>query len=115
MFDLSFDTFYLRIFLALLMLAIASILDIWKREIHDILWIVFGAAATVLIVFSPNPFDTMKSTGIALIITPLALVIWRIGVFGGADALGLIVLAALCPQVSLSTNTVTPFTILTNT
>jgi preflagellin peptidase FlaK len=114
MFDLSFDEFYLRMLLALLMLSIASILDIWKREIHDILWIVFGAAAVVLIVFSPNPLETLKSTGISLIVAPLALVIWRMGVFGGADALGLITLAALAPEISLTGNTVTPFTTLTN-
>jgi preflagellin peptidase FlaK len=114
MFEFSFNEFYVRILLALLMLSIATIFDIWKREIHDVLWIIFGAAAVVLIVFSPNPLDVLKNTGISLIIAPLAIVVWRMGVFGGADALGLIVLAALSPQMSLSANIVTPFTTLTN-
>ena len=114
MFGVSFDEFYLRISLALIMLSIATIFDIWKREIHDILWMIFGAVAVVLIVFSPNPLDTIKNIGISLIIAPLAIIVWRMGVFGGADALGLIVLAALSPQMSLSSNIVTPFTTLTN-
>ena len=96
------------------MLSIATISDIWKREIHDILWIIFGAVAAVLIVFSPDPLSIVKNVGISLIVAPLAIALWRIGVFGGADALGLIVLAALAPQMSLSTNIVTPFTTLTN-
>ena len=114
MVELFSDLNNLRILAALAMLAIASTLDIWKREIHDILWIVFGVIAVILIVFSPMPFEVLKTTGISLIIAPLAIVIWRIGVFGGADAFGLIVLAALFPQMSISGNIVTPFTTLTN-
>jgi len=114
MFGFSFEEFYVRIMLAMLMLSIATISDIWKREIHDILWMIFGAIAVVLIVFSPNPLDVLKNTGISLIIAPIAIAVWRMGVFGGADALGLIVLASLAPQMTLSTNIVTPFTTLTN-
>jgi preflagellin peptidase FlaK len=58
--------------------------------------------------------NSLVNIGISLIVAPIALLIWRFGVFGGADALGLIVLAALAPQISLSENTVTPFTVLTN-
>lgn len=112
--ELFSDINNLRILSALVMLAIASTLDIWKREIHDVLWIVFGVIAVILIVFSPEPLEVLKTTGISLIIAPLAIVIWRIGVFGGADAFGLIVLAALSPQMSISGNIVTPFTTLTN-
>ena len=112
--ELFFDVHNLRILSAMIMLIIASALDVWKREIHDVLWIVFGIVAVILIVFSPEPFDALKSTGISLIIAPFAIVIWRIGIFGGADALGLIVLAALTPQTSLTDNTITPFTTLTN-
>ncbi len=114
MLETSFDITSLRILLALAMLSIATVLDIWKREINDILWIIFGAAAAVLIFFSPNPLDSLKNTGISLIVAPIAIIIWRTGIFGGADALGLIALAALSPQLSFTTNTVTPFTTLTN-
>ena len=111
---LVFDIHNLQIFSALIMLAIASIWDVWKREIHDVLWIAFGAVAVLLIVFSPSQFESIKLAGFSLIIAPAALIIWRTGLFGGADALGLIVLAALAPQASLSHGIVTPFTTLTN-
>ncbi|MGI0089118.1 MAG: prepilin peptidase, partial [Nitrosopumilaceae archaeon] len=108
------DISSLRIIFALTMLAIASVLDIWKREIHDYLWIGFGTVAVVLIFFEPNMSDALKSTGISLIIVPLALAIWRFGIVGGADALGLIVLGGLAPLATISDNAVSPFTTLTN-
>ena len=112
--ELVFGIHNLQILSALIMLVIASMWDLWKREIHDILWIPFGAVAILLIVFSPSPLDSLKSSGFSLIVAPLAIVIWRTGLFGGADALGLIVLAALAPQASLSEGVITPFTTLTN-
>ena len=112
--DLVFDIHNLQIFSALLMLSIASIWDVWKREINDILWIAFGVVAILLIIFSPSPFESLKATGFSLIVAPLAIILWRTGLFGGADALGLITLAALAPQMSLSQGVITPFTTLTN-
>ena len=112
--ELFFDISHLRILFALIMLSIASFFDIWKREINDILWLVFAAITVVLIVFSPDLLMTLKTTGISLIVAPLALVLWRVGIFGGADALGLMVLAALAPEMSLTGNIITPFSTLTN-
>jgi len=112
--DLVSGIHNLQIFSALVMLAIASIWDVWKREIHDILWIAFGVVAILLIIFSPSPFESLKATGFSLIVAPLAIILWRTGLFGGADALGLITLAALAPQVSLAQGVITPFTTLTN-
>lgn len=114
MFEFMFEISNIRILSALIMLSIATTIDIWKREINDILWIVFGAISIVLIFFEPSITNSIINIGISLIIAPVALLIWRFGIFGGADALGLIVLAALAPQLSLSGNTVTPFTTLTN-
>ena len=114
MFEFMFEISNIRILSALIMLSIATTTDIWKREINDILWIVFGAISIVLIFFEPSITNSIINIGISLIIAPVALLIWRFGIFGGADALGLIVLAALAPQLSLSENTVTPFTTLTN-
>lgn len=114
MLEFMFDVYNVRIFSALVMLSIATTIDVWKREINDILWIVFGAISVVLIFFEPNMTASLINIGISLIVAPIALLIWRIGIFGGADALGLIVLAALAPQLSLSGNTVTPLTTLTN-
>ncbi|MEW6043540.1 MAG: A24 family peptidase C-terminal domain-containing protein [Thermoproteota archaeon] len=104
----------LRITLALIMLGIACASDIKKREIHDLIWIVFGGIAAILIPFSGNLQDELYSIGISLIVAPIAIIIWRIGLFGGADAFALIVLAALVPGASLTQNMITPFTVLTN-
>lgn len=104
----------LRIALALGMLGIACASDIKKREISDIIWIVFGAIAAILIPFSANIYDELYEIGIAMIIAPIAIIIWRFGLFGGADAFALIVLAGLVPNVSLTSGTITPFTTLTN-
>lgn len=114
MFEFLLDVYNIRILLAILMLSIASSIDIWKREISDALWIGFAAVAVVLIFLEPDLTGILKSIGISLIIVPVALVIWRMGIFGGADALGLMVLAALAPQASLSNGLITPFTTLTN-
>ena len=114
MFEFLLDVYTIRILLAIIMLSIASSIDIWKREINDALWIGFTVIAVVLIFIEPDVIGILKSTGISLIIAPVVLVIWRIGLFGGADALGLIVLAALAPQASFSDSLITPFTTLTN-
>ena len=114
MFEFMFDVYNIRILSALIMLSIATTIDVWKREVNDILWIIFGAISVVLIFFEPSMTNSIINIGISLIVAPIALLIWRVGIFGGADALGLIVLAALAPQLSLSGNTVTPLTTLTN-
>jgi len=114
MFEFMFDVYNIRILSALIMLSIATTIDVWKREVNDILWIIFGAISVVLIFFEPSMTNSIINIGVSLIVAPIALLIWRVGIFGGADALGLIVLAALAPQLSLSGNTVTPLTTLTN-
>ncbi|MBI1829178.1 MAG: peptidase [Thaumarchaeota archaeon] len=96
------------------MLLIASFYDVWKREVNDALWIAFGIVSIVLIFFEPELLVALKGVGISLIIAPIALIIWRAGIFGGADAFGLIVLAALAPHATLSQSQITPFTTLTN-
>ncbi|MGC1709310.1 MAG: A24 family peptidase C-terminal domain-containing protein [Nitrosotalea sp.] len=110
----NLDLNVLRISIALCMLLIASILDMRKREINDILWIGFGVVAAILILISGDPWSTVKSVGISMIIAPIVLVIWRLGVFGGADAFCLIVLASLAPMISLHDYQITPLTTLTN-
>ena len=96
------------------MLIAASVLDVWKREIHDILWIIFGAIAIILFFVGPLSDQVMTEIVFSLIIAPIAFVLWRMGFFGGADAFSLIVLAALTPQLTLTENFVTPLTTLTN-
>ncbi|MDE1861574.1 MAG: prepilin peptidase [Thaumarchaeota archaeon] len=108
------DMVYLRVSAGLVMLAIASVLDIRKREINDILWISFGAVAVVLLVVGPEPWNELRLIAVSMIIAPIALVVWRFGFFGGADAFCLIVLAGLAPMTSLQPVQVTPLTTLTN-
>ena len=104
----------IRIILSLGMLFLACVLDIRKREIHDILWIGFGGVSFLLFFFSGELWHSFVILAISLIIVPVALLIWRVGVFGGADALCLIVLSALAPMMTLGTSLITPFTTLTN-
>lgn len=110
----NLDLNTLRIITALSMLAIASFLDIRKREINDILWIGFGAISCIMIFFSDDFWLTLKTIGLSMIIAPIVLVVWRLGIFGGADALCLIVLAALAPLASIHGSQITPLTTLTN-
>jgi len=101
--------------LALTMLITSSVIDIWKREIHDYYWIVFGSVGFLLIFINSDILPYLLNIGIALIIAPFVIFIWRIGLFGGADAFALIALAVIAPMITLSENPVTPFTSLSNT
>ena len=47
------ELFLIRIGLALGMLAIGGFFDIWKREVHDYLWIIFGVIGAALLIFEP--------------------------------------------------------------
>ncbi|MGQ0790845.1 MAG: A24 family peptidase C-terminal domain-containing protein [Nitrosopumilaceae archaeon] len=105
---------HLRIILAIGMLGYASFTDVTKREISDYIWIVFGAIAAILLIFEPNLSESLLTIGISLLVAPVGIIIWRIGLFGGADAFAIIVLAALVPQISFTDRMITPFTILTN-
>ena len=114
MFELHFDLNLIRIILAFSMLFVASAVDIRKREINDMLWIVFGVIATVLVFLEPDLWSTVKIIGFSMIVAPIVLFVWRLGVFGGADALALITLAALAPHATFTVKEITPFTTLTN-
>lgn len=110
----NLDPNMIRITIAISMLVTASILDIRKREINDILWIGFGIVAFAMLIISGDILGTAKIIGLAMIIAPIVIVIWRLGIFGGADALCLIVLAGLAPMATISGTYVTPITPLTN-
>jgi len=96
------------------MLIIASIVDVWKREIHDYFWIGFGVGGFLLIFINSDIIPHLVNIGIALIIAPFVIFIWRLGLFGGADAFALIALAVIAPLATFSENPVTPFTTLSN-
>jgi len=109
-----FDLNQLRIIAAIAMLGYASYTDVTKREISDYVWIVFGALSVVLLFLEPQFWEALTNVGISLIVAPIVLIIWRLGMFGGADAFAIIVLALLVPQITMSENTITSFTIFTN-
>jgi len=111
-FFLEFET--VRILSAVMMLSVASFFDIWKREIHDYLWIGFGSLSVVLLFIDPNFSESVIAILISLIIAPFAILLWRTGMFGGADAFALIVLAALAPMMTLTNSAITPLTALSN-
>ena len=108
------ELFVIRIGLALGMLAIGGFFDIWKREVHDYLWIIFGVAGAVLLIFEPFQTEMIHTILFALIIAPISIIIWRMGLFGGADAFALIALAVIAPHMTLTENIVTPMTTLSN-
>lgn len=112
---MMFDVNNVRIILAIIMLGIASYTDVRKREIDDRIWMIFGGLSFVIIFFTSDIYNSFWTIGISLIVAPIALIIWRFGFFGGADAFALIVLAALVPSLTLSNSQVNPFTTLTNT
>ncbi|MGI0007292.1 MAG: prepilin peptidase [Nitrosotalea sp.] len=114
MFVGSFDLGMVRILVALVMLVLASAIDLKKREIDDKLWIGFSCVAVLLLFTSPNFWIDLKTMGLAMIVSPIALILWRFGIFGGADALCLIVLAGLAPMSSLTPSQISPFTTLEN-
>ncbi len=101
--------------LALTMLIVGSIIDIWKREIHDYYWIGFGGVGFLLVFIDPNLISNLLTMGFVLIIAPFVILLWRLGLFGGADAFALIALAVIAPMATISENPVTPFTTLANT
>lgn len=109
---MSLDITTIRIFLAILMLSIASYTDIKKREIDDRIWMIFGGLSVVMLVFSPDLSHSLVVIGISLIVAPIALLVWRIGFFGGADAFALIVLASLAPEATFVNSQINPFTTL---
>jgi len=111
---IEIDILHIRILFALAMLGTATIIDIRSREISDLIWIVFGVISGILLFLEPNIIETAFGVGFALIVAPLVLILWRFGLFGGADALGLIVLSALAPMATLSDSVVSPFSVVVN-
>jgi len=111
---IELDILHIRILFALAMLGTATIIDIKSREISDLIWIIFGVISGILLFFEPNIIEAAFGVGFALIVAPLVLILWRFGLFGGADALGLIVLSALAPMATLTDSVVSPFSIVVN-
>ena len=96
----SMDFDFIRILLAVGMLSTASFLDIRRREVSDLLWVVFGILALVVYVLefaNGITFDLLTTAVPISIAVAISFGVYKSGLFGGADALGLVVLAATIP------------------
>lgn len=110
------DTEIVRILLAAAMLAAASFIDLRRRSVNDSLWIVFGIAGALIYILgfptinSGSPSWSILSPGTPLtagallpvifsisITSAISYGIYRTGLFGGADGIGLVVLAIILP------------------
>jgi len=111
---LEVDIFQIRVLFAIVMLSSATVIDIRKREISDLMWIIFGVLSVILLFFEKDIIQAAFGVGFSLIVAPVILILWRFGLFGGADALGLIVLAALAPMATLTDSVVSPFSVVVN-
>lgn len=106
-----YDVESLRQIVALSMLSLASYFDIRKREVNDIVWIIFGGTCAILYLFEPIDSITILYLGIGVAIG-ITWVLTR--AFGQADGLALIALAITLPAherlpVGLIVSIATPF------
>ncbi len=86
-----------RICTALGMFGVAAGLDMRDRQIDDRLWMVFGVAAVALYFFDFSQLDVPVVALSAGLGGAAAYLLYRTGLFGGADALALVVLSAILP------------------
>jgi preflagellin peptidase FlaK len=94
------DSELVRILIAASMLGSASFFDIRKREVSDLLWVFFGiiALAVYALEFAyGGTFDLFMTAISILIAAAVSFGIYKSGLFGGADALALVTLAAILP------------------
>ncbi len=106
-----------RILVALSMLVVASTMDLKNREVHDLVWIIFGSIGAIMYVFEPDlvlnfiPLLFASSFSVAI-----AYFAYRIGLFASADALALVALAVIIPLYNGPNmlHSIAPLTILTN-
>lgn len=107
-----------RLVVCAVMLILASVFDLKKREISDKVWIGFGGFGLLItaIEFNSNSMNLLQYViGIA-ITTPIAYVIYRTRLFGGADAKALVAIAILLPSYDMlfKIHGLTALTVLTN-
>ena len=90
----------IRVLLAGAMLGSASFFDIRRREVSDMLWLFFGISALAVYALEfayGETFDLMTTIVPIMIAAAVGFGVYKSGLFGGADALGLISLAVILP------------------
>lgn len=110
--------FEIRLVACVVMLILASILDLKEREISDKVWIGFGSFGLLLTAVELNVSSiNLLQYGIGIgITTPIAYAIYRTGLFGGADAKALVAIAMILPfyDIPFKIHGFPAFTVLTN-
>lgn len=109
---------FLQILISVTMLGIASFLDIRTREISNKLWLVFlpfsvlGTLLTIVDDLTQVPLIVMS----IVVTSGIALLIFYLGLYGGADAKALITLSISHPIASIPPlqTPMLPLTTLTN-
>jgi len=93
-----------RILLVTSMLGSAAFFDVRKREVSDLLWVFFGIIAALVYAAEfayGATFELMTTAVPILIAAAVSFGIYRSGLFGGADALALVTLAAIMPTFNV--------------
>jgi len=92
----------LRLLLCLFFLSLASLYDIKTREVPDRVWIIFAPAGSVLtllsLILSKWNHQNLIISALSIVLTAcMALILFYLGMFGGADAKALMCLAIAMP------------------
>lgn len=103
------------------MLSVGAYYDLKTREVRDRLWMVFGCAGLVLYVWE-YVSGALTDVQMILVSTSLtaavAIVLYRYGFFGGADAKALIAISVILPVyqplMAFYVHPITAITVLTN-
>jgi preflagellin peptidase FlaK len=91
----------IRLVLALGMLSLASAWDLRSRSVSDWLWIAFGAAAVAMYALDVPTIEELPMLLLGLgMVAGVSFAAYKTGLFGGADALGIVVVALLVPAYS---------------
>ncbi len=106
----------IRIAICLITLIIASIMDLRKREISDKVWLGSGIISIIINIIDYNNVNILNYLITLGIISILSYIIYRTGLFGGADAKALIIISLLIPTYNInnSIHNIVPLVVLTN-
>ncbi|MEM1942450.1 MAG: A24 family peptidase C-terminal domain-containing protein [Candidatus Nitrosocaldus sp.] len=111
----------IRITICIVMLVVASIMDVRKREISDKVWVsalIAGGLVSIVLMPPHLQYDELLVRYLLSIslTAPLAYIAYIKGLFGGADAKALIVISILVPSYEMhySIHGIPALTVLTN-
>lgn len=88
-----------RVILALAVLAVGSYMDIKRREVNDLLWIIAVGLGVIIHILYPLPLlEHIHVIAVGVVTAAgIAYIAYRLGLFGGADMLALISILVILP------------------